>query len=185
MTSLLLTCINNDQSLIITSLLLTSLLGSNATVARHIFQACPVWIYTQSNITQAFYSPEYITPTQQISVSYCHYLHGTDHSRFIHSQVFIHTYTIRQKRIMCIIYLSVSPQHSIILHIVMSGNQHHQQVPLVQQVDIVLMNNPMSLISIVKTTVVQVSAQKKDSMTTARFVFILLVVTKAQLEGTI
>jgi hypothetical protein len=22
-------------------------------VARHIFQACPVWIYTQSNITQA------------------------------------------------------------------------------------------------------------------------------------
>jgi hypothetical protein len=32
-------------------------------VARHIFQACPVWIYTQSNITQASYSPEYITPT--------------------------------------------------------------------------------------------------------------------------
>jgi hypothetical protein len=23
-------------------------------VAKHIFQACPVWIYTQSNITQAF-----------------------------------------------------------------------------------------------------------------------------------
>jgi hypothetical protein len=23
-------------------------------VARHIFQACPVWIHTQSNITQAF-----------------------------------------------------------------------------------------------------------------------------------
>jgi hypothetical protein len=35
-------------------------------VARHIFRACPVWIYTQSNITQASYSPEYITPTQQI-----------------------------------------------------------------------------------------------------------------------
>ena len=29
--------------------------GSNPTVARHIFQACPVWIYTQSNITQASY----------------------------------------------------------------------------------------------------------------------------------
>ena len=29
--------------------------GSNRTVARHIFQACPVWIYTQSNITQAQY----------------------------------------------------------------------------------------------------------------------------------
>jgi hypothetical protein len=26
-----------------------------------------VWIYTQSNITQTSYSPEYITPTQQIS----------------------------------------------------------------------------------------------------------------------
>ena len=41
--------------------------GSNLTVVRHIFQACPMWIYTQSNITQASYSPEYITPTQQIS----------------------------------------------------------------------------------------------------------------------
>jgi hypothetical protein len=30
-------------------------------------QAVKVWIYTQSNITQASYSPEYITPTQQIS----------------------------------------------------------------------------------------------------------------------
>jgi hypothetical protein len=25
--------------------------GSIPTVARHIFQACPVWMYTQSNIT--------------------------------------------------------------------------------------------------------------------------------------
>jgi hypothetical protein len=25
--------------------------GSIPTVARHIFQACPVWIYSQSNIT--------------------------------------------------------------------------------------------------------------------------------------
>jgi hypothetical protein len=25
-------------------------------VARHIFQACPVWIYTQSNITNIIYS---------------------------------------------------------------------------------------------------------------------------------
>ena len=40
---------------------------SSPTVARHVFRACPVWIYTQSNITQASYSPEYITPTQQIS----------------------------------------------------------------------------------------------------------------------
>ncbi len=41
--------------------------GSNPAMARHIFQACPVWICTQSNITQTSYSPEYITPTQQIS----------------------------------------------------------------------------------------------------------------------
>jgi hypothetical protein len=35
-------------------------------VVRHIFQACPVWIYPQSNITtQISYSPEYITPTQK------------------------------------------------------------------------------------------------------------------------
>jgi hypothetical protein len=39
-------------------------------VARHIFQACSVWIYTQSNSTQPSYSPEYITPTQQISWIY-------------------------------------------------------------------------------------------------------------------
>jgi hypothetical protein len=39
-------------------------------VVRHIFQACPVWIYTQSNITQASYSPEYITPTQQMTCLY-------------------------------------------------------------------------------------------------------------------
>ena len=31
----------------------------SANVVRHIFQACPVWIYTTS------YSPEYITPTQK------------------------------------------------------------------------------------------------------------------------
>jgi hypothetical protein len=42
-------------------------------VARHIFQASPVWIYTQSNITQASYSPEYITPTQQISWQFCYF----------------------------------------------------------------------------------------------------------------
>jgi hypothetical protein len=41
--------------------------GSIPIVARHIIQACSVWIYTQSNITEASYSPEYITPTQQIS----------------------------------------------------------------------------------------------------------------------
>jgi hypothetical protein len=35
-------------------------------VARHIFQACPVW-YTLRVTSQASYSPEYTTPTRQIS----------------------------------------------------------------------------------------------------------------------
>jgi uncharacterized damage-inducible protein DinB len=30
--------------------------GSISTVARHIFQACPVWIYTQSNITNIIFT---------------------------------------------------------------------------------------------------------------------------------
>jgi hypothetical protein len=34
-------------------------------VVRHIFQACPVW-------HQASYSPEYIIPTQQISILICY-----------------------------------------------------------------------------------------------------------------
>jgi hypothetical protein len=47
-------------------------------VARHIFQACPVWICTQSNITQASYSPEYITAIIKNmmltlrSIQFCH-----------------------------------------------------------------------------------------------------------------
>jgi hypothetical protein len=47
-------------------------------VARHTFHACPVWIYTQSNITQASYSPEYITRTQEIYLLSCP---GNDLSR--------------------------------------------------------------------------------------------------------
>ena len=30
------------------------------------FKLAPMWIYTQSNITNIIYSPEYITPTQKI-----------------------------------------------------------------------------------------------------------------------
>jgi hypothetical protein len=30
--------------------------GSIPTVARHIFQACPMWIYTQSNITSIIFT---------------------------------------------------------------------------------------------------------------------------------
>jgi hypothetical protein len=31
--------------------------------ARHIFQACPVWIYTQSNITNIIFTWAHVTPT--------------------------------------------------------------------------------------------------------------------------
>jgi hypothetical protein len=34
-----------------------------ATVARHIFQACPVWIYTQSNITSILFTWVHYTKT--------------------------------------------------------------------------------------------------------------------------
>jgi hypothetical protein len=41
--------------------------GSIPTVVRHIFQACPVWIYTQSNITSIIFTwVAYIAPTQKI-----------------------------------------------------------------------------------------------------------------------
>jgi hypothetical protein len=35
-------------------------------VARHICQACPVWIYTQGNITNIIFTWVHITPTQKI-----------------------------------------------------------------------------------------------------------------------
>jgi hypothetical protein len=34
-------------------------------VAGYIFQARPVWIYTQSNITNIIFTPEYTTPAQK------------------------------------------------------------------------------------------------------------------------
>ena len=42
--------------------------GSIPTVARHIFQACPLWIYTQSNITQA--SDKYLSYNSHHPVSH-------------------------------------------------------------------------------------------------------------------
>jgi hypothetical protein len=35
-------------------------------VARHIFQACPVWIYTQSNITSIIFTWVHYTNTEKI-----------------------------------------------------------------------------------------------------------------------
>ena len=44
--------------------------SSNPTVVRHIFQACPVWIYTQSNITSIIYSTVDISVTVVIYLLY-------------------------------------------------------------------------------------------------------------------
>jgi hypothetical protein len=37
-------------------------------MARHIFQACPVWIYTQSNITSILFTWVHYTNTANISI---------------------------------------------------------------------------------------------------------------------
>jgi hypothetical protein len=39
--------------------------GSIPTVVRHIFQACPVWIYTQSNITSIIFTWVHYTNTEK------------------------------------------------------------------------------------------------------------------------
>ena len=39
--------------------------GSIPTVVRHIFQACPVWIYTQSNITNIIFTWVHYTNTEK------------------------------------------------------------------------------------------------------------------------
>jgi hypothetical protein len=39
-------------------------------VARHIFQACPVWIYTQSNITSILFTWVHYTNTANIIMEY-------------------------------------------------------------------------------------------------------------------
>jgi hypothetical protein len=40
--------------------------GSIPTVDRHIFQACPVWIYTQSNITSIIFTWVHYTNAEKI-----------------------------------------------------------------------------------------------------------------------
>jgi hypothetical protein len=42
-------------------------------VARHIFQACPVWIYTQSNITSILFNWVHYTNTANIMVVRLHW----------------------------------------------------------------------------------------------------------------
>jgi hypothetical protein len=42
-----------------------NVVGSIPTVARHIFQACPVWIYTQSNITNIIFTWVHNTNTEK------------------------------------------------------------------------------------------------------------------------
>jgi hypothetical protein len=42
---------------------------STPTVARHIFQACPVWIHTQSNITSIIFTWVHYTNTEKIMMA--------------------------------------------------------------------------------------------------------------------
>jgi hypothetical protein len=45
--------------------------GSIPTVVRHIFQACPVWIYTQSNITSIIFTWVHYTNTAKSLLTHC------------------------------------------------------------------------------------------------------------------
>ena len=42
--------------------------GSITTVVKHIFQACPVWIYTPSNITSIIFTSVHYTNTEKIMI---------------------------------------------------------------------------------------------------------------------
>jgi hypothetical protein len=46
-------------------------------VARHIFQACPVWIYTQSNITNIIFTWVRNANTEKIILLDCIDIEGT------------------------------------------------------------------------------------------------------------
>jgi hypothetical protein len=61
--------------------------GSFPTMARHIFQACPVWIYTQSNITSILFTWVHYTNTRKYHVQLCftckyHRCDITSHNEF-------------------------------------------------------------------------------------------------------
>jgi hypothetical protein len=52
----------------------TQVVGSIPTVVRHIFQACPVWIYTQSDITSIIFTWVQYTNTEKSWKHICIYL---------------------------------------------------------------------------------------------------------------
>jgi hypothetical protein len=55
---------NNNHNRIELIELSNRIVGSIPTVVRHIFQACPVWIYTQSNITSIIFTWVHYTNTE-------------------------------------------------------------------------------------------------------------------------
>ena len=57
-------------------IMIFSVLECTPTMARHIFQACLVWIYSNMITSQASYSPEYITPTQKKSRTILLFIHN-------------------------------------------------------------------------------------------------------------
>ena len=59
--------------------------GSIPTVARHIFQACPVWIYTQSNITSIIFTWVHYTNTEKINQYECDWLLLENHVTITYS----------------------------------------------------------------------------------------------------
>jgi hypothetical protein len=70
--------------------------GSIPTVARHIFQACPVWIYTQSNITNINFRKNRTNLNNFSGLS-------SNGSYYFPLMVFLETYPERNMNFECII----------------------------------------------------------------------------------
>jgi hypothetical protein len=61
---------------------------SVATLYRHIFQACPVWIYTQSNITNIIFTWVHNTNTEKKSY-FANLSQATSHLGQVNSQIIL------------------------------------------------------------------------------------------------
>ena len=82
--------------------------GSFPTVARHIFQACPVWIHTQSNITSFIYSPI--------------------HRKIILTLLYKNHYAVC-KRSYCVIYTSCfSSHHLSFMHVIILCHMDYSNI---------------------------------------------------------
>jgi hypothetical protein len=57
-------------------------------VVRYIFQACPVWIYTQSNIISIIFTWVHYTNTEKIMLYFCFPFSFA--TKFLNSKMFLH-----------------------------------------------------------------------------------------------